>query len=195
MAAVWRGLGKRKPIGSWKVLWGAREMPASAAEGAMVALLQSCVAHASCSNVIDTVAELQRYQRDYKEQAARLREEAIILRKRQHPGKSDEIEKQAKNLEDIAAWCEGEAAMFAEAETAKDAESPVIKRDKGWRREMGLSDMISDTMHWLYGSPHYGTTATLVNVITGKTSGRSGGGVVTAAHVRDWLKTLRIRRA
>jgi hypothetical protein len=192
MKSVWKTLEKAALRTGWHELWYEVE-PANAKEAAMVAVLRFCVAHGYCPNDIDTVPELRERQKDYGDQATRLREEASILRGRHHTATADDVEEQAKAIESVAEWCEYEAALAKEAELARDPESPVIKRDKGWRSAMGLADMIADTMKWIYGSPLLGTTANIVNVITKRTPGRNDSGIVTSQHVRDWLKTLRIK--
>jgi hypothetical protein len=192
METIWRSLEKRRPALARHELAAEYGSPhdMTDAEVAMVLFLRRCVLYGTCRNVIDTVGELRKWAKSYQDQARRLRAEAKEIRDRDCSGMpmEEEIEVQARVLEKVAAWCDQEAAIYRDAETANDPESPTIKRNKGWRREMGLVDMIADSARSIYGSPLYGITATIVNVITGRDN-------VTPYHVRDWLKTLRIRGA
>jgi hypothetical protein len=164
----------------------------------MVILLERLVTAGTAIHGITTVPELQKVQASYKKQAARLRAEAEALWEHGMSVNSGgdcslEVNKHAKAIKRIAAWCEGQAAHY-EAEIGHETYGLVVKRDKGWRREMGLANNVSSTLRFLYGKSCYGITATIVNVITGRVEDRNGRGIVEPTHIRDWLKTLKVRQ-
>jgi len=139
-------------------------------------------------STIVTVAEHKALVDSYEQQAARLRAEAAKLRERGDASRATWIwrayEEHAEAVERAAARCEREAAYLMAVDPAHP-DTPVIERDKGWRREMSFADMLTtEVMQPLYGTPLYGTVATVINVALAKSS-------VEARHVRDWLKGLR----
>jgi hypothetical protein len=118
-----------------------------------------------------------------------LRAEAAKLLERARDTSAAAFEEHAEAVERAAARCEKTAADLITWDPA-DPNTPIIERDKGWRREMGFADMLAtDVMQGLYGMPLYGTVATITNVALATRS------VIKARHVRDWLKGLRNPRS
>jgi hypothetical protein len=140
-------------------------------------------------STIATIAEHKALIDSYKQQAARLRTEAAKLRERGDASRATWIwrayEEHAEAVERAAARCEKDAAELLAVDPAHP-DTPIIERDKGWRREMDFADMLAtQVMQPLYGTPLYGTVATVTNVAL--LTRRS----VEARHVSDWLKRLR----
>jgi hypothetical protein len=139
---------------------------------------------------IPTIAEHKALIASWEQQAARLRAEAAKLRERGNDAgfaraQRRVFEEHAEAAERAAARCERGAADLITWDPA-DPNTPMIERDKGWRREMMFADMLAThVMQPLYGMPLYGTVATITNVALATRS------VVEARHVRDWLKGLR----
>jgi hypothetical protein len=191
MKAVWGTLGHTAPRAGWHEGRHDTE-PTNAAESVMVLVLCSCVAAAVCPNVIDTLAELRQWRSSYEKQAAILRRQAKAIRGLDHSGMPDDIEQQALKLDSVVAWCEREAATLREAEEKRDGGIIDRERKADLRREIGMTEMVADTMLWFYGGVLAGTVATIINVMTGRAADR-GDGEVLEEHVRGWVRQLRLK--
>jgi hypothetical protein len=184
MKSVWAELQKHDPCGPvFKHLESDATLPKT--DLALRWVFRAMYIDGTCyeANLVATAAELRKRQILYQEQAARLRREAEEIR-RDYCGPHHDAQKQAADLDQVAAWRESNAEMLGRLRP----KIPLIERDKGWRREMTLAYVIADTLQRFYGKPLYGTIATIINVIAERRPGRSGGGIVLATHVRDWLK-------
>src|SRR5262245_1867280 len=139
-------------------------------------------------SIIVTIAEHKALIDSYEQQAARLRAEAAKLRERGDASRATWIwrayEDHAQAVERAAARCEEDATDLIAVDPTY---THIIERDKGWRREIGFAVMLAmDVMQPLYGTPLYGTVATVINVALARYT-------VEARHVRDWLKGLKLR--
>jgi hypothetical protein len=192
MESVWRELKKYKPCKRADLeKWWRHGKPTGVSTKDMALKLTFRCAFFTAmleKSAIITIAEHRALIDSYEQQAARLRAEAGKLRERGEASGATWIrqafEEHAEAVERAAARCERGAAHLSAVDPAHP-DTPIIERDKGWRREMDFADMLAThVMQPVYGTPLYGTVATLTNVALHKYS-------VEARHVRDWLKGLR----
>jgi hypothetical protein len=193
MKGVWRKLKKHKPCARTELeedcaSWFTPHTGLSDSDIAIKLTFLEAVSIATCENTVDTVAENAKQVNAYRSQAARLRAEAAQLRMLHYLG--DELEEQAQAVDRVAAWCKEEADTLAARDPA-NPEDPMIKRDHGFRREIGYVDMLADWLAHLYGTPLPHGMMALIAVVTNVVFGRSD---VTTAKVRDWVNEfVRIR--
>jgi hypothetical protein len=192
MESVWRELKKHKPCKriDWEK-WSSYEKPTGLSNEDIALKLTFRYAFFYAiheTNTIITIAEHKALIDSYEQQAARLRAEAAKLRERGNASGATWVwrafEEHAEAVERAAERCEKEAAHLITVDPAHP-DTPIIERDKGWRREMDFADTLAThVMGALYGTPLYGTVATVTNVALARCS-------VEARHIRDWLKGLR----
>jgi hypothetical protein len=193
MKVVWRKLKNYKPCARAKLeedcaSWLTTHTGLSDSDIAIKLVFLHAMSLATCENTVDTVAEHAERVKAYRRQAARLCAEAAQLRMLHDFW--DELEEQAQAVDRVAAWCKEEADMLAARDPA-DPHDPMIKRDYGFRREIGYVDMLTDILAHLYGTPLPHGMMALIAVVTNVIFGR---GDVTTAKVRDWINEfVRIR--
>ena len=82
-----------------------------------------------------------------------------------------------RTLSNSSFFCDDWAKDLTDLDFA-DPDEGLIRRDYGYRREIGLARMLAAHMEDFYNTPLRGCVAIIVSVVTGKT--------VTKDQVRDW---------